>query len=192
MKKWNVVAGLVLAAGMAVLPVLAQDAAKKSEPPKPAPGPSEALLEQWNDIGRKLVAIAEDLPEDKYDYKPNPDSRTFRAVLLHVSASMYYFTDTAMKQKPRYADDPKPADLKINSKADLVAFVKQCVNDGAEVIKAKGDKGLNESLNDGGPRLIRLGDLAYGLIEHSGEHYGNLVVYYRINGIVPPESRPKK
>ena len=101
MKKWNVIGGLVLAAGLAVLPVLAQDAAKK-EPPKPALGPSAAVLEQWNEIGRKLIAIAEDLPEDKYDYKPNPDSRTFRAVLLHVSASMYYFTDPAQKQKPRY------------------------------------------------------------------------------------------
>src|SRR5882762_8295899 len=166
--------------------------AGKKGPRKPAPGPSEAVLEQWNEIGRKLIVIAEDLPEEKYDYKPNPDSRTFRALLLHVSASMYYFTDSAQKQKPRYPDDPKPADLKINSKGDLVAFVKQCVKDGADVIKAKGDKGLNESVNDGGPRLIRLGDLAYGLIEHSGEHYGNLVVYYRNNGIVPPESRPKK
>jgi hypothetical protein len=39
---------------------------------------------------------------------------------------------------------------------------------------------------------LRLSDLAYGVIEHSGEHYGQLVVYYRINGMVPPESRPKK
>ena len=191
MSKWSKLAGLVLGLGLALVPVMAQDAAKKA-PPKPAPGPSEALMEQWNDIGRKLVAIAEDLPEDKYDYKPNADSRTFRGVLLHVSASMYYFTDAAQGKKARYADDPKPADLKIDSKADLVAFVKQCVKDGADFIKAKGDKGLNESVNDGGPRLIRLGDLAYGLIEHSGEHYGNLVVYYRANGLVPPESRPKK
>jgi uncharacterized damage-inducible protein DinB len=191
MMKMKWVAGLALAMGLAALPVLAQDAAKK-EPPKPPLSPSAEVLEQWNDIGRKLIAIAEDLPEDKYDYKPNPDSRTFEALLLHVSGSMYYFTDPALKQKPRYADDPKPADLKINGKADLVAFVKQCVKDGADVIKAKGDKGMNEAVNAGGPRLNRVGDLAYGLIEHSGEHYGNLVVYYRNNGLVPPESRPKK
>jgi hypothetical protein len=73
-----------------------------------------------------------------------------------------------------------------------VAFVKKCVTDGADVIKQKGDKGLTEAVNDGGPHLDRLYDLAYGLIEHSGEHYGQLVVYYRINGMVPPESRPKK
>lgn len=181
--------GLVLAMGMAALPAMAQEAAKK-EPPKPAPSPSQALLEQWNDIGRKLTVIAEDLPEDKYDYKPNPDSRTFVAQLLHASASMYYFTDSALGQKPRYPDDPKRDNLK--TKAEIVAFVKKCVQDGADTIKAKGDKGLNEAVNDGGPHLDRLYDLAYGLIEHSGEHYGQLVVYYRANGMVPPESRPKK
>jgi uncharacterized damage-inducible protein DinB len=191
MKKWNILGGLVLAGVLAILPVLAQDAAKK-EAPKPAPSPSQAVLEQWNEIGRKLIAIAEDLPEDKYDYKPNADSRTFRAMLLHVSGSMYYFTDIAQAKKPRYPDEPKPADLKINNKADLVNFVKQCVTDGADLIKAKGDKGMNEAVNSGGPHLDRLYDLAYGLIEHSGEHYGNLVVYYRANGMVPPESRPKK
>src|SRR5256885_6523710 len=192
MNRTKFLAGLCLTVFLAAVPAFAQSDAKPKEPQKPALTGSAAILEQWNDIGRKLIAIAEDLPEDKYDYKPNPDSRTFRAILLHVSGSMYYFTDSAQKQKPRYPDDPKPADLKINSKADLVAFVKQCVKDGADLIKAKGDKGLNESVNDGGPRLIRLGNLAYGLIEHSGEHYGNLVVYYRINGMVPPESRPKK
>ncbi|HEY6946752.1 MAG TPA: DinB family protein [Candidatus Acidoferrum sp.] len=191
MKKWMRLWAVMLVVGWTALPAIAQEAAKK-EPPKPAPSPSQAVLEQWNDIGRKLIVIAEDLPEEKYDYKPNPDSRTFRAVLLHVSASMYYFTDFALGQKPRYPDDPKPADLKINNKADLVAFVKKCVQDGADAIKSKGDKGLNEAVNDGGPHLDRLYDLAYGLIEHSGEHYGNLVVYYRANGMVPPESRPKK
>jgi uncharacterized damage-inducible protein DinB len=189
MMKWIRLASLALAVGLAILPVMAQDAAKK-EPPKPAPSPSQAILEQWNDVGRKLVAMAEDFPEDKYEYKPHPDSRTFAANLIHVSASMYYFTDIAQGQKPRYSDDPKRDDLK--TKAQVVAFVKKCVQDGADVIKAKGDKWLNDSVNDGEPHLVRISDLAYGLIEHSGEHYGQLVVYYRNNGLVPPESRPKK
>jgi len=110
MTKWMKLGGVVLAMGMAVLPAVAQEAAKK-EPPKPAPSPSQAVLEQWNDIGRKLIIIAEDLPEDKYDYRPHPDSRTFRGVLLHVSASMYYFTDTALGKMPRYPEDPKPAEV---------------------------------------------------------------------------------
>jgi hypothetical protein len=190
MKLWRLGAA-ILALGLTGGFAYGQDAAKKA-PPKPAPSPSQAVLEQWNDIGRKLIAIAEDLPEDKYDYKPNPESRTFVAQLLHASASMYYFTDTAQGKKPRYPDDPKREDLKLTGKTEIVAFVKQCVKDGADLIKAKGDKGMNEAVNDGGPHLTRLYDLAYGLCEHSGEHYGQLVVYYRANGLVPPESRPRK
>lgn len=189
MKSLNKWAPLMVAVVLAAMPALAQEA-KKAAPPKPAPSRSQAVLETWNDIGRKLIAIAEDLPEDKYDYKPNPDSRTFVAQLLHASAAMYYFTDPAEGKKPHFSDDPKREELQ--TKAQIVAFVKKCVQDGADVIKAKGDKGMNESVPAGGPRLTRLYDLAYGLAEHSGEHYGQLVVYYRINGMVPPESRPKK
>lgn len=188
MKKLTPWATVLLAVLCAAVPVLAQEA--KKAPPKPAPSPSEAVLEQWNDIGRKLIAMAEDFPEDKYEYKPMAESRTFAANLIHAAASMYYFTDFAEGKKPRYADDPKRDNLK--TKAQVVAFVKQCVADGAAEIKKKGDKGLNEAVDDGGPHLDRLYDLAYGLIEHSGEHYGQLVVYYRNNGMVPPESRPKK
>src|SRR5215467_9204180 len=182
-------AGVCFAALLAAMPAMAQSDAKK-EPPKPALGPSAAVLDQWNDIGRKLIAIAEDLPEGKYDYKPNPESRTFVANLLHAAGSMYFFTDPAQGQKPRYGDDPKRDELK--TKAQVVAFVKKCVQDGADTIKSKGDAGMATTVDAGGPRLYRLDELAYGLVEHSGEHYGQLVVYYRANGLVPPESRPKK
>jgi DinB superfamily len=189
MKRFGLLFALLLTACLAVQPLRlrAQDTKKE---PKPAPSPSEALLEQWNDIGRKLIAMAEDFPEDKYGYKPAPESRTFKANLAHAAGAMYYFTDSAQGKQPRYPDAYAGNDLK--TKAELVAFVKKCVQDGADVIKAKGDQGLNEAVNDGGPHLDRLYDLGYGLIEHSGEHYGQLVVYYRVNGLVPPESRPKK
>jgi uncharacterized damage-inducible protein DinB len=191
MKKLHRLGALFLAMGLTAGAVLAQDSQKKA-PPKPAPSPSQAVLQQWNDIGRKLIAMAEDFPEDKYEYKPHPDSRTFAANLIHASASMYYFTDPAQGKKPRYPDDPKREEVKLTSKEQIVAFVKQAVQDGAEVIKAKGDKGLTEAVDVGAPTLYRLYDVAYSLIEHSGEHYGQLVVYYRNNGLVPPESRPKK
>lgn len=183
------IAGLCFAALLAAMPALAQSDAKK-EPPKPALGPSAAVLDQWNDIGRKLIAMAEDVPEDKYGYKPNPESRDFLGQLLHASASMYYFTDPVQGQKPRYPDDPKRDEFK--TKAQVVTFVKKCVEDGAAAIKAKGDAGMATAIDAGGKRLYRVDELAYGLMEHSGEHYGQLVVYYRANGMVPPESRPKK
>ncbi len=188
MKRMRFLTGLLLVGGFCALPLLGQEAAKKK--PGPAPSPSQAVLEAWNDIGRKLIAMAADFPEDKFSYKPQAESRTFEENMVHAAASMYYFTDIAQGKKPRYPDEPK--DLKLTSRADLVAFVKKAVEDGAAVIKAKGDKGLTEAVQAGSPHLDRLYDLAYGLIEHSGEHYGQLVVYYRNNGMVPPESRPKK
>jgi len=188
MKRFSRFALVSLAVCFALAPLRAQEAPKKA--PGPAPSPSEAVLEQWNDIGRKLIAMAGDFPEDKYSFKPQADSRTFVANIVHASASMYYFTDTAQGKKSRYTDDAK--DVSVKTRAELVAFVKKCVEDGAAEIKTKGDKGLMEAVNDGNTHLDRLYDLAYGLIEHSGEHYGQLVVYYRANGLVPPESRPKK
>ncbi|MGA2419037.1 MAG: DinB family protein [Candidatus Acidiferrum sp.] len=167
-----------------------QDMAQKKEASKAVATESQIVLAQWNEIGRKLIAIAEDLPEDKYDYKPNPDSRTFVGQLLHATASMYYFTDPAQGQKPRYPDDPKRDNLR--TKADIVAFVKKAVEDGATAIKSKGDKGMSEIFTEpDSKQQMHISDLAYSLIEHSGEHYGQLVVYYRINGLVPPESRKK-
>jgi hypothetical protein len=104
---------------------------------------------------------------------------------------MYFFTDTALGQKPRYPEGPKRDGLK--SKAEIVAFTRKSVEDGAAVIKSKGDKGMSEWIADPeSKQQEQISDLAYGLIEHSGEHYGQLVVYYRVAGLVPPESRPKK
>jgi hypothetical protein len=104
---------------------------------------------------------------------------------------MYYFTNPVQGQALPANEDPSRA--KYKSKADVVAFVKKAVEDGAAAIKAKGDKGMADSITDPESKQpIHISDLAYGLIEHSGEHYGQLVVYYRLSGLVPPESRPKK
>ena len=97
MKKVIASAGLTLAVLLGASFVLARTASKA-----PAPSPSQLVLSQWNEVGRKLTAMAEDFPEDKYDFKPTPAQRTFAEQILHAAASMYYFTDAAQGQKPRY------------------------------------------------------------------------------------------
>jgi uncharacterized damage-inducible protein DinB len=181
-----VFAGLILAALAA-----AQDTMKKEAPPKPAVGPSQALLESWNDVGRKLIAMAEDFPEDKYDFKPVPAQRSFAEQLLHAAGANYFFTNPAMGLKPPAGEDPKREQYK--TKAAVVEFVKKAFADGAAAIQQKGDKGMNDLIVDPfANQQTRVSDMAWGLLEHSGEHYGQLVVYYRVAGLVPPESRPKK
>ena len=161
----------------------------QNQPPSPARSRSEEMLDRWNDIGNKLVAMAQDFPEDKYDFKPTPAQRSFAEQLLHAAGSCYYFTNPAMGQKPPAAEDPKREQYK--SKADIVAFVKKSFADGPTAIQSKGDKGLMTEVVYFPDQKARVLDIAYGLIEHSGEHYGQLVVYYRLAGLVPPESRPK-
>jgi uncharacterized damage-inducible protein DinB len=171
-------------------PAHAQDAMKKDAAVKPADPELKVVLDSWNEIGGKLTAMAEDFPEDKYDFKPTPAERTFAEQLLHAAGSCYYFTNPVMGKKPPAAEDPKRDQYK--SKADIVAFVKKSFADGAAAIQSKGEKGMTTEVVYFPDQKARVLDIAYGLIEHSGEHYGQLVVYYRLAGLVPPESRPKK
>ncbi len=160
-----------------------------THPPAAALSSSHAVLEAWNDIGRKLIAMAEDFPEDKYEFKPTPAQRSFADQLLHMAGSNDLFTDVANGRKP--VDDESRDHYK--TKAAIVAYVKKSFADGAATIQAKGDAGMSQLvMNAESHKRVPLTDLAYGLIEHCGEHYGQLVVYYRVAGLVPPESRPRK
>jgi uncharacterized damage-inducible protein DinB len=160
-----------------------RDAAKK-----PAPGPAQALLHEWNDIGQKLIAMAEDIPEDKYDYKPKPEMRTWVQQLLHAAYGNYYFLNPASGKPMPQQDLP---DGEFKTRAQVAAYVKKVYAEGAELIKSKGDAGMGQAIQAFGEGW-RFDELGYQLIAHANEHYGQIVVYYRMNGIVPPESRPKK
>jgi len=170
-------------------PVHAQDAIKKDAAVKPADPELKVVLDSWNEIGRKLTAMAEDFPEDKYDFKPTPAQRSFAEQLLHAAGANYFFINPVMGKAPQAAEDPKRDQYK--TKADIVAFVKKSFADGAAAIQSKGEKGLMQTVVYGDQKA-RVLDIAYGIIEHGGEHYGQLVVYYRLAGLVPPESQPKK
>jgi uncharacterized damage-inducible protein DinB len=181
---------LFLAAALCIQIVAAQGAPKKDTAPKPPSSSSQVLLDSWNDIGRKLIAMAEDFPEDKYDFKPNPTQRSFAEQLLHAAGANYFFINPATGVKPP-TGDTKRSDYK--TKAAVVEFVKKSFADGAALIKSKGDGGLSDLYPDPfSSGQTRFSDGAWEIIEHSGEHYGQLAVYYRVAGLVPPASRPKK
>ena len=181
---------LILMATLFLRVSIAQTAPKMDYAPKPPGNPSRVLLDNWNAMGRKLIAMAEDFPEDKYDFKPTPVQRSFAEQLLHAAGANYFFINP-VKGVAVPVGDPKRSDYK--TKAEIVAFVKQSFADGAALIKSKGDSGLNDLWVDPfSNRQARFFEGAWGFMEHSGEHYGQLVLYYRLSGLVPPESRPKK
>jgi len=146
-----------------------------------APGPEQTtrdvLLKQWTDISEKVVQLAEEFPEDKYDFRPVSGVRTFGDQLRHVAFWNGYVAKTARGEK---------ADTKLNELPKAEYPTK------AAVVKAlKGSLAEATTLLKQGPATpsAKLTNLWVSFTEHSGEHYGQLVVYYRLNGIVPPASR---
>jgi uncharacterized damage-inducible protein DinB len=162
----------------------------QDQAPAPARSRADETLDRWNDIGNKLIAMAQDLPEDKYDYKLQKDQRTFALNLLHVAAFDYIVTRlvSGTNVGPDFGEGDNPTRDRFKTKADVVKFVQQAVADGAKVIQQQGDAGLDKT-SKWGKRLTHNSYLWTFAIEHSGEHYGQLVVYYRANNMVPPDSR---
>lgn len=141
---------------------------------------SQVVLSNWNEIGNKLITMAQDWPEDKYTYRLNPQVRTFQEVLLHVAGSNFEFLNQLTGKKLGEGNE-NPSTSNYKTKAETVAFLKKSVEAGAAEIQKSGDAGALAHL-----------DYWIGYTEHMGEHYGLLVAYYRANGVVPPESRPHK
>jgi hypothetical protein len=180
------VAALALATGSAF-----GQAKEPAKAPKPAQSASAETLDMWNGIGNKLVAMAEDFPEDKYDYKAQKDQRTFAENILHVAAVDYMLMSEVSGRKMGPGGENPSRDT-YKTKADVVKFIKQAVADGAAMIKAEGDAGLNKTSKvPFGNMMVHNSYQWMEAIEHSGEHYGQLVVYYRANNMVPPDSRPR-
>jgi uncharacterized damage-inducible protein DinB len=164
----------------------------QNQAPRPALSRADEMLDRWNDIANKLIAMAEDFPEDKYDFKLQKDERTFAQNLLHAAALDYVLIRRVSGSNvgPDFGEGDNPSRDVFKTKADVVKFVRGAVADGANVIQQQGDAGLDKTSKFFGNRLAHNSYIWTFAIEHSGEHYGQLVVYYRANNLVPPDSRP--
>jgi uncharacterized damage-inducible protein DinB len=165
----------------------------QNQAPSPARSRADETLAMWNDTGNKLIAMAQDFPEDKYDFKLQKDQRTFAQTILHVAAVDYDLMRLASGSNigPDFGKNKyDPSRDVYKTKADVVKLIQQAVADGANVIHQQGDAGLDKTTKfPFGNRLVHNSYNWMFVIEDSGEHYGQLVVYYRANNMVPPESR---
>jgi len=141
----------------------------------------------YNLIKNNLIKSAEKMPEENYAFKPTPEVRSFGQILGHVADAQYMFCSTVLGEK-----NPAPGIEKSKtSKADLV----QALNDAF----AYCDKAYNGMTDAHAAELVKffgrdqakLGVLAFNTA-HDFEHYGNLVTYLRIKGLVPPSSEQRR
>ena len=165
----------------------------QNQAPSLARSRADETLQMWNEIGNKLIAMARDFPEDKYDFKLEKDQRTFAENLLHVAAVDYDLIRSVSGSNigPDFGNNKhNPSRGVYKTKADVLKLIQQAVADGANLIQQQGDAGLDQVRKYAwGNRLVHNSYTWMWSIEHSGEHYGQLVVYYRANGLVPPDSR---
>jgi uncharacterized damage-inducible protein DinB len=167
----------------------------QNQAPALARSRAEETLEWWNQIGNKLIAMGRDFPEDKYNFKVQKDERTFAENLLHVAAVDYDLIRRVSESNigPDFGKNShNPSREVYKTKADVVKLLEQAVADGATVIKQQGDAGLDKTTPfawETGKHVVHNSYIWITAIEHSTEHFGQLVVYYRANNLVPPESR---
>ncbi len=149
----------------------------RAQAAKPDPSVRDVLLHQWTEISEKVVKLAEEFPEDKYEFRPVQGVRTFADNLRHVAFWNGYVAKTARGEKA----DAKQNELPKAQYATKAAIVKALKDSLAEATAQLKNGPVTPS--------AKLTDLWVSFTEHSGEHYGQMVVYYRLNGIVPPASR---
>jgi uncharacterized damage-inducible protein DinB len=138
---------------------------------------STKLVKQWEQTGQKLIALAEEFPAQRFDFKPAEDVRSGAEVLRHVAFWNQYVAAYIRGKKFDDSANELP-ESEYPTKARILPALKQSFTDAAAALcdrKADLDAETAEML--------------VTFLEHTSEHYGQLVVYARLNGITPPASR---
>ena len=133
-----------------------------------------------------IERAAEKMPEEEYALKPDPAVRSFGQILGHVADANYLFCSAALGEK-----SPSPGVEKTKTtKAELTSALHDAFAYCGRAYDALTDATSNDLVQAFGGERNKLGVLWFNA-SHNLEHYGNLVVYMRMKGIVPPSSEPK-
>ncbi len=178
--------GLICAAVivlMAMAPRLLAQAA-------PANAISQALGSAWSGAKTNVRRSADTMPEAKYGFKPVDGVRSYGAILAHVAGAAYEFCAAAKGEKPPHVE--AEFEQSATTKAAIVTALDGSIAYCDEVYKGLDDATAAQMVAGafGGPQGARAANLIGNTI-HFQEHYGNLVTYLRINGLVPPSSAPQ-
>lgn len=139
----------------------------------------------WKTLSGYVLQSAMDVPEEKYSYRPTPEVRTFGELFAHVAGSQSMFCAMALGEKT-----PAEDAVTATTKAELVDALKQS-NANCERAYAQSDAAAGANVDVFGGQHSRLYALMMNAT-HDGEHYGNLITYMRMNGMVPPSSKPAR
>ena len=171
---WSVVTAALtlLTAG----PVLAQPF-----PPTSFLAPTKAT---WESTRGLVLGIAEIVPEDKYDFKPTPSVRTLRENLIHLIGENYFFFSKVSGETVPSNDRFK----ELKTRDEILRELRASYDYGAKVWDTLTEAKAQELVEGRNNQKVQRWSFILGAIQDNMNHYGNLVVYVRMNGLVPPRS----
>jgi uncharacterized damage-inducible protein DinB len=154
-------------------------------------GSSNPLVESskalYTNVKQDILRSAEKMPESKYAFKPVDTVRSYGQVLAHVADGQYEFCGAAAGKH-----DEKDVEQTAKTKADIIAALKTAFAYCDAIYATMTDAKAAETIPAfGGYKITRLGMLDSNVV-HTMEHYGNIVTYLRIEGLVPPSSESQQ
>ena len=162
----------------------AQTGSAVSSPANPLVASSKVF---YLNARQDILRSAEKLPESKYSFRPTDSVRTLGQLLAHVADGQYEFCGAAAGKH-----DHKNVEQTAKTKAQIDAALKEAFAYCDEIYATMTDAQASEMMPAfGGIKISRLSMLDFN-VAHTMEHYGNLVTYMRIQGVVPPSSEPRK
>ena len=175
--------------------VLTMSAAAQAAKPKEEPRSVTATLNNSvSNMEHEFVPAAEAMPEDKYGFAPTGGEfkgvRTFGEQIKHVAAVNYMLGAALLEQKAPVDLGGESGPTNISSKADIVKFLKESFEYVHKGLATVNDKNLVGTVKSPfGEGMVTRLSVATIVATHGFDHYGQMAVYLRMNGIVPPASR---
>ena len=186
---------LIFTAAAVVQDTRSAAASSASQSPQSPPTIASIVDREISTVEKQIVEAAEAMPEDKFNFSPEslniPGSeykgvRTFAVQVKHVASSNYFIWSplTGDKVPESIKDGNGPADLK--TKADIIKFLKDSFALGHKAAATLTAENMLQTTGNSKSTRLRLAEFG---VAHAYDHYGQMVEYPRMNGIVPPASR---
>jgi uncharacterized damage-inducible protein DinB len=136
----------------------------------------------WETTRTLVLGLVEAMPEDKWDFKPTPTVRSFREVVVHLVAENYLFFGRVAGESLG-----NPAQ-NLKTREELLKALRESYAYGEKVWAGVTEEKALEMVEGRGGQKVQRWSAILAAIHDNMNHYGNLVVYLRMNGLVPPRS----
>jgi uncharacterized damage-inducible protein DinB len=168
---------------------LSSPALRAQQKPASSPNPvSQAIRDTWEGAKRNIKESADQMPDADYSFKPTDSVRTFGQILAHLAGASYLYCSSARGEKSPHEEDD--FEKTATTKAQIVKVLNDSIAYCDAAYTGLTDRTAAEvvPMAFGGKDAARASALIRN-VGHYQEHYGNLVTYFRIKGMVPPSSR---